>query len=291
VSAIGVVIFLVIVLPVLGFVAWQLLAEARVRIDAGSLGLVIARGAATERVLQPGVHYVLPYLHRMVQRYPLRELTYLTVADDAVEPADFADPPLRVHLGDRTAASVLYTIRFRIRPDALKEIHNRVGPDGIKANVRDRSRQALLDTVIDPGVGYLDAFADRRAALQSRLATAVETALREDGFDVTMFTLRDVDLGEVGAMVQDAVRCRAELDREEAAAAVRRARVRNEAEANAELADGVADGVLRYRQIELWREIVEQWDGRTPLPVAAGAAAAPSPAAPTPELPRSEPAS
>ena len=107
-----------------------------------------------------------------------------------------------------------YTIRFRIRPDDLRAIHERVGPDGIKSAVRDRSRQVLIDTFVEPDLDYLDTFAERRTALQARAGTALEAALRGDGFDVTLFSLRDVDLGEVGEMLQDAVRRQAELERE-----------------------------------------------------------------------------
>ena len=280
-STIAIVVLVLLVIPVICFVAWQILDEARVRIDSGTIGLVIARGAATERALEPGVHYIWPYRQQLVQRYPLRELTYLTVNDDETqEPSDFTDHPLHLHLGDRTAATVRYTIRFRVRPDDLRAIHERVGPDGIKSAVRDRSRQVLIDTFVEPDLDYLDAFAERRTALQARAGTALEAALLGDGFDVTLFSLRDVDLGEVGEMLQDAVRRQAELDREAAAAAVRRARVRSDADANAEIVAGLTDEVLRYRQIELGRETVEKWDGHGPLPGSVGAIAAP--AAPEP---------
>jgi regulator of protease activity HflC (stomatin/prohibitin superfamily) len=264
-STTAIVVLVLLVIPVLCFVAWQVLDEARVRIDSGSVGLVIARGAATERVLEPGVNYLWPYRQR--------ELTYLTLDDGSMESSDFADPPLQVHLGDRTAATVRYTIRFRVRPDDLRAIHERIGPDGLKSAVRDRSRQVLLDTLADSGIDYLDAFAERRVELQSRLGTALEAALRADGFDLALFSLRDVDLPEVGEMLQDALQRRAELDREEAAAAVRRARVRNDADANADIADGVTEEVLRYRQIELGRELVQKWDGHGPLPGSFGVAA------------------
>ena len=286
-STIAIVVLVVLVIPVIGFVIWQILDEARVRIDSGTVGLVIARGAATERVLEPGVHYLRPYRQQLVQRYPLRELTYLTVDDETQEPSDFTDRPLQLHLGDRTAATVRYTIRFRVRPDDLRAIHERVGPEGIKSAIRDRSRQVLLDTFVEPDLDYLDAFAERRTALQSRAGAAMEAALRATASTSRLFSLRDVDLGEVGEMLQDVVRRRAELDREEAAASVRRARVRNDADANAEIAAGLTDEVLRYRQIELGRELAERWDGHGPLPGAIGglarSAAAAAAGTPPPE--------
>ena len=287
-SGLAITILVLLVLGVLGFVAWQVLNEARVRIESGTIGLVIARGTATERALEPGVHYIWPYRQQLVQRYPLREMTYLTLDDDSTDPIDFDDPPLRLHFADRTAATVQYTIRFRIRPDDLRAIHERFGPEGIRSAVRDRSRQVVIDTFASADLDYLDTFADRRIALQTRLGDAIGAGMRADGFDVVLFTLRDVDLGPVGEMLQDTSRRRAELEREEAAGAVRRARVRNDAAANAEIAEGLDEAVLRYRQIELWREVVDRWDGHGMLPAlstgagtgaAAGAAMPPPPAA------------
>jgi regulator of protease activity HflC (stomatin/prohibitin superfamily) len=270
VSTFAVIVLVLLVVGVLVFVAWQVLNEARVRIESGTIGLVIARGATTERALEPGVHYVWPYRQQLVQRYPLREMTYLTLADDSTDPIDFADPPLPLHFADRTAATVCYSIRFRIRKDDLRSIHERLGPEGIRSAVRDRSRQAVIDTFASADLDYLDTFAERRIALQSRLTDAVRSALQAEGFDVVLFTLREVDLGQVGEMLQDASRRRAELEREEAAGAVRRARVRNDAAANAEIAEGLDEAVLQYRQIELWREIVDKWDGNGMLPSLSG---------------------
>ncbi len=92
-------------------------------------------------------------------------------------------------------------------------------------------------------------------------------------------------------MVQATVRGRAELEREEAAAAVRLARVRNENEINELLVGGLADEVIRYRQIELWREYVQRWDGHAMLPgVAGGAVQLPPGVLPRPPEAEAEPA-
>ena len=72
-STFAIIVLVLLVIGVIGFVAWQVLNEARVRIESGTVGLVIARGAATERALEPGVHYIWPYRQQLVQRYPLRE--------------------------------------------------------------------------------------------------------------------------------------------------------------------------------------------------------------------------
>jgi len=44
---VALIIFLVIVIPVIGLLAWLIFDEAFIRIPSGKLGLVIVRGKAT----------------------------------------------------------------------------------------------------------------------------------------------------------------------------------------------------------------------------------------------------
>jgi hypothetical protein len=69
------------------------------------------------------------------------------------------------------------------------------------------------------------------------------------------------------------VRARYELEREQADAATRLARARNDAEL-APLVEGIpVDVVMRYRETELWREVAQRPDGvSVVLPGPGGAA-------------------
>ena len=261
-SGIAILVVLVIGLPLLAFAVWQLLQEALVRIESGSVGLLIVRGKASDRILLPGAHFIWPFRHQMIQGYPMRELTYLTADDDGVEETDFSDPPLTARLGDRAEVSVYYTIRFRIMPDSLRELHERVGPDGLKRLVRDHSRRDIINELASDVYGIDDAFGGARDQLEAKLAARVIESLHEDGFEVGMFNLRGIDLGSVDEIVGGAVRAKAGLELEKADARVRKLRVDNEAKTTAQLASSLTDAVLRYRQIELGREALQRWDGR-----------------------------
>jgi regulator of protease activity HflC (stomatin/prohibitin superfamily) len=276
-SGVAIVVLLVIGLPLVAFAVWQLLQEALVRIDSGSVGLLIVRGKASDKILPPGAHFVWPFRHQMIQGYPLRELTYLTADDGGVEPTDFSDPPLLARLGDRAAVSVYYTIRFRIRPDGLRELHERVGPDGLKRLVRDQSRRVIIDELATDAYGIDDAFSTARDQLESKLAARVIESFHDDGFEVGMFNLRGIDFGSVDEVIAGTVRAKAELELEKADARVRKLRVENEAKTTAQLASSLTDAVLRYRQIELGREALQRWDGRIVIGDNAVARAAASP--------------
>lgn len=265
---------------------WVVLIQTSIRVDPGTLALLLKRGKATNRALTPGRHFIQPWRKAMVEVYPSRELALVAggpVAGD--QSVEFADDPLRLHLGDRTAAQVSYTVRCRLDVSELTMVHNQFGPEGIWPALRDTTRRTLIAAAGDPGVTIADAFGDAFPALERRFADVLRDALAEIGFVLTMFSLREVDLGETGDVIQSTLRVEAELEREQALVEVRRARLRNDASMS-ELLDGVdADVMLRYRQVEALAQILERWGGDRPIPAALAAtvtSAAPSSAAPPP---------
>ena len=54
----GWIVFLLVAVPVLAVVLWMLLDESIVKIEPGELGLVLVHGKATDKALDPGVHWV-----------------------------------------------------------------------------------------------------------------------------------------------------------------------------------------------------------------------------------------
>ena len=93
-------------------------------------------------------------------------------------------------------------------------------------------------------------------ALEQRLGEALGEALGGIGFQLKMFSLREIDLGETGEIIQSTLRADAELEREQAMVKVRLARLENDT-AMGELAASIdGDVLLRYRQLESWRDIL-----------------------------------
>jgi hypothetical protein len=65
-----------VVLPIIGLLAWLLLAASFVRVPSGSLGLVMIKGKATDKALPPGGHFVPALRRQMIEEYPSVELAY-----------------------------------------------------------------------------------------------------------------------------------------------------------------------------------------------------------------------
>jgi regulator of protease activity HflC (stomatin/prohibitin superfamily) len=259
---------------------WLLLLATSVLVEPGTLALLLKRGKATSRALDPGRHFMQPWRKAMMQVYPSRELALVAGGETTGDPrVDATDAPLRVHLGDKTLAQVSYTVRCRLDITQLKSVHEQFGPEGIWSALRDTTRRSLIAEVGKPDVSIDDVFGDRYAALEQRLATALGAALGDIGFELTMFSLREIDLGETGEVIQATLRAAVELEREQALAPVRQARLENDASMSELLDDVDADVMLRYRQIEALAQILERWGGDRPIPSAISApvtAAAPS---------------
>jgi len=257
---VALIIFLVIVIPVIGLLAYLFLDEAFVLIDSGKLGLVIRRGKATDKSLLPGRNFV-PVLRKItVEVYPALELAYRAGdVDDADNRSDFehGGPALSVILGDRASVELSYTVRFRLDPDQIKLVHERFGTEGIWSAVRDTSARSLRATLSDPSIGIDDLFGAARNELEKRLSESLATSLGDDGFVLSSFSIGDVDLGRSGDVIQATVRARLELERELAEAATRRAEVEADLQLMPVLGDASMERALRYREVGMWREFVQ----------------------------------
>ena len=252
------VILLVVVIPMVGLLAWVIVSASIIRIRPGRLGLLLERGRPTDTVLTPGPHFVFTLRRRTVEEYPAVEMAYRSGAPDAATASELeqAGPVLRLTLGDRTVASVPYTVRFRLRTDQLRLVHERFGAAGIFGIVRDESSRAVTAAMGDPAVTVEDVFGPAREKCQETLAAAVRERLERDGIDVTEFVLGAVDLGRTGEVIQATVRARHELDQEQAEAATRLACALNDADL--QVRAHPAGEAWRYRETDLLRELVQR---------------------------------
>jgi regulator of protease activity HflC (stomatin/prohibitin superfamily) len=270
------IVFLVVALPLLGFLVWLLLASSFTRVEPGKLGLLLVRGKATDTALLPGAHFVPAFRRRMVQVYPSNELSYRAGDPEIVETSESGlergGPWLQVMLGDRAVLELGYTVRFRLVRDQLRSVHDRFSSEGLWAAVRDESSRTIRAYLSRPQVGIDDLFGAARPALEAELAAALTAALLSDGFEVTMFSLGDVDLGRTGEVIQQTVRARHELEREQAEAATRLAQVRMDAELEPYLAGVSVGGALRYREVDVWRELAQGQRGKVAVPTPSRAA-------------------
>lgn len=281
------ILLLIVVTPVAVALLWAVLRGSIVHIPISRLGLLVVRGRPTDRVLLPGPHWVPALRKRQAVEYPAIELSYrASFQPQAVESsAETYGPALSVTLGDRVEARVEYTVRFRLDPARLRSVHERFGPDGIWAVVRDESARAITLELAKPACTVGSVFGRARGELQDQVGTAVARALNDIGIVMTRFSLGSVDLGRTGQTIQAVARAQLELEREEAEAATRAARVHNDSELAPQMTS-VGEMALRYRQTDMWRDFLARPETMQFAVPAPGAQTAP----PAPAVPGAVPA-
>jgi regulator of protease activity HflC (stomatin/prohibitin superfamily) len=258
------------VLVALAVAAWLMLLATSFRVEPGTVVLLLKQGRPTGRVVGPGRHFIQPWRKVLVQVYPARQLALVAGGPaSADERVDHLDPPLRVHLADKVFARLSYTVRCRLDASKVQLVHDQVGAEGIWPVIRDATRRCLLAEAASASVD--DVFGDEFAALEERCAAALREALADIGFDLEVFTLREVDLGETGEVIQATLRADLELELEQALARVRQVRLDNDAAMAETLAGLDSNVLLRYRQLESWRDILRRGDGGQAIPAALAA--------------------
>lgn len=184
-------------------------------------------------------------------------------------------------LGDRSRACVGYVVRYRLDPDNLRTAHVRFGPTGLMTIVRDEAAGVLAAVLGRSEIGVDTFFGDRRLELQEQVKDELVAVLAADGIVVAGFWFGAVDLGRTGEVVQAIARSRFELDLEQASAAVRASAAANDRRLTADGAsgDGAEDDAWRYRENELWRELILRRETlNVTLPTGVRAVPAPPPA-------------
>jgi regulator of protease activity HflC (stomatin/prohibitin superfamily) len=259
-SNVGWVVLLVLGIPLLGLLAWAILAASLVRIAPGRLGLVLVRGRPTDTVLDAGLHFVPALRRRTVAEYVSLEMSYRATIDSvgAATELERAGPAVPVTLGDRAQALVCYVVRFRLVQEQLPVVHNRFGPEGIFPLVRDESARVLSGILGDPAYTVEDLFGSARESCQEQLTKGINDALSGCGIGVVSFHLGAVDLGRTGEVIQATLRARYELEREQAEAATRVARAANDLAMQSEIGAPPSDVAWRYREPELLSDLIHR---------------------------------
>lgn len=209
------VIFAIVVVPVLVVLAWLLLDESIVRIPPGRLGLLLVRGVPTDQVVEPGSHWVPALRRRTVVEYPALELSWR--AGDVTRHGD--DDAL-----ERSGPPLLVTLGDRATVLIAYTVRFRLASGALRQIHVDYGPDGMWSAVRDLSAGTIRRVlaADRSiddvlGARRAALEEALGAAITDE-LAAHALTVTMFTLGDVTA-------------------------------------DRAGDVALRYRELEMWREV------------------------------------
>ncbi len=183
-----------------------------VSIRQDELAIVLRRGRVTGRVLGPGQYWLRPVTDT-IERYPRRELTYMTVRSETYErvqagelqevarSTNYIGVPLTVTTEDGARGDILYTLRFRIDSDRLSVTHEKLGRAGIERVVTQESRHVVRATMRENDYSAIKLLQSESKSVEAAVTERLAGRLEVYGLDLTHFGFREPDLAEAGDLL------------------------------------------------------------------------------------------
>ena len=186
----------VVVVGVVGFFALIAVLSSYTPIEYGRVGMVTRFGGITNRIMQPGLNWKLPFVERVVI-YRTQELVYATMAEsDIPGPGTYADLPTDTTTADGQQITVKYSVRFRIDPERITQIANEIGDESqvVEKVVKFHSR--ILGRNIPKEYAALDLYTGNIQRAQEEFEEQLRPLLQAKGVILEAFGLRKIDFRE-----------------------------------------------------------------------------------------------
>jgi len=258
-------IFLILVLPtLLGFRT----------VDAGEIKVVTRFGATTGRVLEPGAHFVVPFIEG-TKSLATRNVIYETTTGEkqAGSDADFKDFPVDTNTSDGQRVDIFYTIRFSIDPTKGVGVINTYGSQAalVEKVVKTESRiwtrnipREFTADVLYSGDGVVE--------VQNAIEEQLRPTFEENGLVLDSVGIREIQFTpEYTTAIEqkqlEAVKIDTEKNIAEQAIHKKEAAVTN-AEAQAQSQQLQRETLTDNLLMKLW---IEQWNGILPTYMMDGA--------------------
>lgn len=191
----------------------------RVKIPIGSIGIVLRRGAITNRVLPAGVHYLTPFFESVIV-ISTKEKTYEVMEESLVgkTDADYVDHPLDAKTADGVQAFILYTLRFFVDHTNARRVMERFGSleEAVRMVVKAESRQVVRQTLSERRFNASDLIGQPLDEVQKPMESVLRERLAANGLTLSFFGLRAIDLGEYGHLTEQRRNAQEKLEKEKA---------------------------------------------------------------------------
>lgn len=174
-----------VILIAIGFLALSGLRS----IGAGDVGVQFSRmsGVLPEE-LDEGWHWVIPGLVQ-ITHYSIRSQTYTmsaTLGEGVIRDAD----TLWVPTTEGLKVGMDLTVRYRLKPETVDQVHQKIGPDFVEKILRPSIRATLRLIVSEYGI--MDVYGPKREEIQQKAETKLKERLAKDGIEIESIMLRDV---------------------------------------------------------------------------------------------------
>jgi len=156
--------------------------------ERGVVISAVAPAGYRQDILQPGLHWVIPYAEN-VERYPISKSTY-TMSIASHEGEIKGDDSIAARTADGQEVFIDASIIFSLDPEEVLDVHIKWQHRYVDGLVRPRVRGAIRDSVSQFRVN--EVYSTKRSELLAAMEADLAQSLDENGMILSDFVLRNI---------------------------------------------------------------------------------------------------
>ncbi|GAB4284683.1 MAG: prohibitin family protein [Candidatus Dojkabacteria bacterium] len=183
---------LIIILSIIIFVVLIVFFNTVFSIKYGSVGIITRFGEVTGRIVEPGLHFKVPFVDNVVT-YRTQKITYETLDDISSSNANYKDYPVDTTTKDGQQVQVRYTIRFAIDPAQASWIANNIGTeeDVVEKIIKTESRIYVRNVIREYYAENL--YTGNIVDAQTEVEGILAETFNENGIILDSFGIRQIE--------------------------------------------------------------------------------------------------
>jgi prohibitin 2 len=190
------VVGVLIIVGIVGFFVLIAVLSSYTPLEYGEVGMVTRFGGITNRIMQPGLNWKVPFVESVV-KYRTQELVYTTAGEsDTTGVGMYSDFPTDTTTADGQQITVKYSVRFRIDGEKITQIAKQLGDEGqvVEKVVKFHSR--ILARNIPKEYEALDLYTGNIQKVQEEFEEQLRPLLQAKGVILEAFGLREIGFRE-----------------------------------------------------------------------------------------------
>jgi regulator of protease activity HflC (stomatin/prohibitin superfamily) len=256
-------IFLGLGIAVAGFVIVTALMSTT-QIQFGTTGVITRFGGLTDRTLQPGLHFMVPFVDDVVV-YRTQKIIYETSDNPKSSEADYTDFPVETTSKDGQKVQIRYSVRFSIDPTKVQTVASTLGRENevIEKVVKTDSR--IFARNVPRSFTAEELYSGNVKDVEEKIIESLRPSFEKNGLILDEFGIRGITFSQD---YQETIESK-QIEKEKINIEEYRAqqeKFRKEQKITQAQADAEAQ---RLQQQTLSRELIhklyiEKWDGKLP---------------------------
>ena len=173
-------------------VGFLIMMSART-VDAGTVGVVKRLGRVTGQVLDPGLHFIIPVVDR-VMVYNTKDIIYETapVAKQSTSRADYIDYPVDTTTEDGQQVEISYSIRFSVKRSEAPRVAQELGNEAAIVEKVVKFHSRVLCRQIPRKYKASELYTGDVTIVQDEIVDAIRPLFEGKGLDLDSLGIREI---------------------------------------------------------------------------------------------------